>query len=108
MKEPIAVPCWGYTWNEEAQQVEAHRIIRYGVLEGCSSPSMSCKGPDGRPYLTSPGRLKDTKVEVLEEELQDTMGTLKNIGEQLEALIVLQQESTNRLALLGKLLKEQK
>ena len=108
MKEPITVPSWGYTWNEETRKIEAHRVMRYGILDGCSAPSMTCIGPDGKAYHTSPGMLKDTVAEVLEDEERNSIEDLASIGDALLRLHKQQVATLNRLALLGKLLKEQK
>lgn len=89
MKVPIIIPegghVFGYTYHNG--KVETHRITRYGVLDGCSAPSITAVGPDFRVYQSSPTMLHDTKLEAIREEEQNLSQELEGLNESMSDLI---------------------
>ena len=90
MKEPIVIPSnlgfvWGYTYCNG--KVEAHKVVRYGLLEGCSLPSITAVGRDNRSYQSSPGMLHDTALEAIREEEQNLSQELEGLNESMSELI---------------------
>lgn len=88
MKVPIIIPegghVFGYTYRNG--KVEAHRITRYGVLDGCSAPSITAVGPDFRVYQSSPTMLHDTALEALREEERSLGQDLEGLNESMAEL----------------------
>lgn len=89
MKEPIVIPSnlgfvWGYIYRNGG--VEAHRVTRYGVLDGCIAPSITAVGPDFRVYQSRPSALHDTRLEAIREEEQNLSQELEGLNESMAEL----------------------
>lgn len=89
MKEPIVIPEGGHVpgFIYRDGKVEEHRITRYGVLDGCSAPSITVVGPDFRVYQSSPRWLHDTKLEALHEAERSLAEDLDEINGQMSDLL---------------------
>lgn len=89
MKEPIVIPEGGHVpgFIYRDGKLEEHLITRYGLLEGCSLPSITAVGRDNRSYQTSPGWLHDTKLEAIREEEQNLREELDEINGQMSDLL---------------------
>ena len=89
MKVPIVIPegghVFGYTYRNGG--VETHRVTRYGVLDGCTLPTITAVGPDLRVYQSSPTMLHDTKLEAIREEEQSLSQEIEGLNERMAELV---------------------
>lgn len=81
MKVPIIIPEGGHVFGYAYRngEVETHRITRYGLLDGCTLPTITAVAPDGRRYQSSPTMLHDTKLEAIRDQE-------KRLAEELESI----------------------